>query len=257
MALRSYRTFQALVMAALGLFLLNLVWNGNVLLYINRRFVILVALASLGLLLLSQMALRERPAVGEEEADAHAHADHDHAHEQDHDHAERPNGWNLWWLALPVILGLLIPPRALNTSALANRGVNTRAPLTASRAAEASTLQLPSRQRTVLDWIRVFNYSSNPAEFADQEVDVTGFVYHDASLPAGQFLVGRFTMTCCVADASAIGVAVRWPQANALSENGWVRVRGTIQIQAGQKAPVIAATAVESIPEPENPYLYP
>jgi hypothetical protein len=37
MSLRAYRTFQGLVLAALGLFLLSKLWDGSVLLYINQR----------------------------------------------------------------------------------------------------------------------------------------------------------------------------------------------------------------------------
>jgi hypothetical protein len=60
MSLRAYRTFQGLVLAALGLFLLSKLWDGSVLLYINQRFVWLVVFAAIGLVILSQVILQNR-----------------------------------------------------------------------------------------------------------------------------------------------------------------------------------------------------
>jgi putative membrane protein len=95
--------------------------------------------------------------------------------------------------------------------------------------------------------------------FDGQQADVVGFVYHDARLAEGQFLVGRFTVTCCVADAAAIGMIVIWPPAQALPANAWVRVRGAVSAATldGRPIPLIAAESVEQVAEPDNPYLYP
>ena len=49
-----YTTFQGLITAGLGFWLLLRVWDGTILFYINQRFVLLVLLAALGLLLLAQ-----------------------------------------------------------------------------------------------------------------------------------------------------------------------------------------------------------
>jgi putative membrane protein len=91
-------------------------------------------------------------------------------------------------------------------------------------------------------------------------VDVTGFIYHDIRLKEGEFMVGRFALTCCVADALAVGLVVTtWPGASQLPDNGWVRVQGTIIPYAldNQVIPGIKAQNVESIPEPQQPYLFP
>ncbi len=252
MTLRSYRTFQALLLAALGLFLLDKVWSGAVLLYINRRFVLLVMLAGLLCVALAQVVLRARPAVGEEDgSDLPADiVDHEHAH-------PRPSGANLLWLLIPVVLGFLIPARPLGANALATRGVNTSAPLTVAAGQTANTLALPAADRTVLDWIRVFRSTGDLRTLAGQAVNVTGFVFHDPALPDRRFLVGRFTITCCVADAAALGMTVDWAGAGELRENSWVRVRGEIALDEDTREPYIRATHVETIPEPDNPYLYP
>ncbi|MEA4906063.1 MAG: TIGR03943 family protein [Anaerolineaceae bacterium] len=268
MGLRTYRTFQALVLAALGLFLLQRVWSGSVLLYINQRFVLLVLFASIGFLVLSQTVLRERPLPGaaddddpaqaqEEAGEEHEHDGHEHEH--DHDHSGQDMRWGLWLVALPVILGLLVPVRSLGTSALANRGITTDSPLTVQNGSEVVSLGLTPEQRTILDWIRTFNYADDPDEFTGQGADVTGFVYHDPRLSAGRFMVGRFSITCCVADALALGMVVAWPDAGSLPDNQWVRVHGNIEVieMSGEKLPMIQAEQIEYIDEPDQPYLYP
>jgi putative membrane protein len=258
MNLRAYRTFQGLVLAALGLFLLSKLWDGSVLLYINQRFVWLVVFAAIGLVILSQVVLQNRPPAEETEDTLNDHAGHEHhaGHDHDDEH-ERVSGWNLWWLALPVLLGVLVPARPLGASALATRGITTNAPLTAQ--GNLVSLDLPAGERNVLDWNRTINYASDPEQYNGEAADVSGFVYHDPRLEEGQFLVGRFTITCCVADAFAIGMVVHWPDTEHLSDNVWVRVQGTIAVTEadGQRIPSILATSVEQIPQPPQPYLYP
>lgn len=118
---------------------------------------------------------------------------------------------------------------------------------------------LAPEARTVLDWLRAFDVAADPTQLDGAPADVIGFVYHDPRLEAGQFLVARFTVSCCVADAFVLGVAVDWPRADELESNGWVRVRGPIYASTvdGQMLPRIAAEQVESVPMPEQPYLYP
>jgi len=81
MSTRTYRTFQALIFGALGIFLLARILEGKILLYINQRFVFLVLAGALGFMLIAQVLLASRPGV-----EAHDHEqDHDHNHDHDHD----------------------------------------------------------------------------------------------------------------------------------------------------------------------------
>lgn len=74
----------------------------------------------------------------------------------------------------------------------------------------------------------------------------------------GLLWLARFTLTCCVADAAAIGMIVRWPAAAELATNGWVRVQGPVQLGEleGRRMPVIEAHSVEAVPPPDRPYIY-
>jgi uncharacterized repeat protein (TIGR03943 family) len=114
--------------------------------------------------------------------------------------------------------------------------------------------------RNVLDWVRAFNNSANVDEFSGQPADLIGFVYRDIRFkdPA-QFMIARFAISCCVADASAIGVITQWPGAAKLAQDNWVHVKGKFAVQTfdGQRTPVLVADTVDPTSQPEHPYLYP
>jgi putative membrane protein len=253
METRRTRTFQALILAVMGLFLLEKVWSGKILLYINQRFVILVVLAGIGLIALAQAVFLERNDLTrpDQESDggepdlqpAHAHG----------------SKTQLAWLLVPLVVGLVVPARALNASGLATRGIQLAAPFQVQAVSGTAALETPAGNRTVLDWIRAFAESGDPRALANEPADVIGFVYHDPRLQAGQFLLGRFTVACCIADAAAIGLVVNWKDAAALQTNAWVRVKGVIQAGQldGQGVPELQAEQVSPIPEPDQPYLFP
>jgi putative membrane protein len=123
----------------------------------------------------------------------------------------------------------------------------------------ASAFTKPPLERNILDWMREFNKSSTPAAFNGQEADVVGFVYREPSFAENQFMVARFTISCCVADSSAIGLPVHVDNAAQYSDGQWVRIKGTFE--AGEfrehRLPILQAAAIEVIAEPEQPYLYP
>ena len=265
MSLRTQRALQALILAGLGLLLLEKIWSGTLFFYINQRFVVLVLLAAVGLLGLASTVFprRANPAGAAEEPDARDHASHGLApgealHSRAASASSAVSGWSLVILAIPIIVGVLVPPRPLGASAIANKGLNTTTPLSAGGSAPVQ-LDMAPTDRSVLDWLRAFNAAGGPAELAGQAADVIGFVYRDPHLPADEFLVSRFAVTCCSADATAVGLLVRWPGAAGLADNVWVRVRGPVvaAAYAGRGIPRIVAEAVDGVEAPGQPYLYP
>ncbi|MEW6180909.1 MAG: TIGR03943 family protein [Chloroflexota bacterium] len=242
MTLRVVRSFQALLMALLGLYLLSRVWNGSILLYINQRFVILAFFAGLCMIILAQVLYKGR-----------------HSALGDHENRGENAPTSLWWVMVPIVIGFLIPPRPLSPSAVNNRGMMIDAPLSARIEDTSQILELSPTERTVLDWIRLFSYSEDVTPYIGQPADVTGFVFYDGRLNSNQFMVGRFTITCCVADATALGIIVQYPEAAVLKEHSWVRVTGTVDIfeRDGRQYPIIIAETVQPVPQPEQPYLFP
>ena len=250
MEARRFRTFQALILALTGFFLLEKVWSGKILLYINQRFVLLILIAGIVLIACAQFIFQERKKSETEENEVQG---------SNLPTLSPGSRVNLIWMVIPLLLGMFVPARALGTSAISNRGITVSSPFTIQGATNTQALDRPAEQRTVLDWIRAFHAQSDPHSLDGETVDVIGFVYHDPRLKTDQFLIGRYAISCCIADATAIGITVNWGQSGALQDNNWVRVQGTLSASVldGQPVPVIAADQVNPITEPDQPYLFP
>jgi putative membrane protein len=241
---RSYRTFQALILGGLGVFLLACISAGTILFYINQRFVILVLGGAILLILLAQVVLQAR---NNETGPSHEHEEHAHL-----------ASTSIWLLGIPLLIGVLVPQRPLGASAVALRGLQGGASLIGR---SANPLSSPPAQRDVLDWMRVVESIPDQEAFnnlSGQPADLIGFVYRDGTTPSGSFYVARFDITCCVADATAIGLRIDWPGGDNLAENAWVRVKGSVEprVENGRRELIIRAVSVESIPMPEQPYLF-
>jgi uncharacterized repeat protein (TIGR03943 family) len=165
----------------------------------------------------------------------------------------------LWLLALPLLVAVLVPQRPLGASAASLRGVRADVPFSQNLGQDALALAIPAQERNVLEWMNVFAATADLNVLEGQPVDVTGFVYRDGRMRADQFVVTRFSVTCCVADAAAIGLDVSGQAAAQVLDSGWVRVRGKLRInKIGQRLlPNVEAESVEAIQAPEQPYLFP
>jgi len=245
MSLRLYRFFQALLLLALCVFLLDKLVSGKLSLYINIRY---APLTVFGIVVLAMMALTlfRDPKTDHDPQDSH------------HGHTHAFSTQALVILFIPLLIAFLIPARPLDAGAASTRGMNVSAPLISS-SSQSRQFEAAADTRNILDWIRIFNSGTDPTPYLGQTAHVTGFVYHDPRLPANQFIVSRFVITCCAADASAIGMIVTWDGSHGLKDSAWVEVKGPVQsVQlGGQPIPLIQAVLVQSFEQPQQPYLYP
>ena len=97
-----------------------------------------------------------------------------------------------------------------------------------------------------------------------QEVKVSGFVFRNAAYGDTYFLVTRFVVSCCVADANVLGLLVSVPAEVAsalpqLNDDQWVEVNGTFAANTvdGWHMPIVVAQRITPIAVPNQPYLYP
>lgn len=235
------RHVKALILAGMALFLGSRLLGGSLFFYINQRFAWLTLLAVVGAAVLA--------------ASYYARPDQDSAHEE-HTHATL--GWiGLLLVALPVLLGLTIPPKPLGASAMDNRDVQVGT-LTSVQAPENAALLTPPEERNIVDWLKAFKLADSAERFDGQEAQVLGFVYRDDRFEADTFMVSRFIVSCCVADASPVGLIVRWPEAPSLDEDQWVNVRGRFEVGEfdGTVMPILVADDIAPTDAPEHPYLY-
>jgi uncharacterized repeat protein (TIGR03943 family) len=227
---------------AMGVYMVALVFSGNVVNYVNGRFAWLSLLAGTGFLVLAAHALaqlRSAPAAA-------VHGDHVHG---------PTSPLALALLTLPLLLGVMVPSQPLGASAVSGD-------LTANAGIGEPAAPPPEQgvRWTVVDWLRAFYYSERPERLNGRDADVIGFVYRKPGDPVGHFRVARFLMSCCSADSVAVGLPVAWDGADALAVDTWVRVQGTLQVRTfgGDTLPVIQASGVDdTVGRPSQPYLYP
>lgn len=249
MNLRNYRRLQGWTLVSLGSFLAGLFLTGRLNWYIHERFLPLTLSGILGVFLLGFGLLRAAR-VSETE---------NHFHEEDagHEHGRPPSIGLLAAAIFPLVIGILFPAQPLSTAALVGKGVNAAPPVLNQSAPQQ--FDLLDQERTILEWSRLFNSQLDPASYLGQKASVLGFIYRDPSLPPGQFLLSRFVIVCCTADALALGMVVEWESAASLQNDDWVKVKGPVQVITlnGQRLPLIQAESVEAVAPPSQPYLYP
>ncbi|MRH43589.1 TIGR03943 family protein [Aquibacillus halophilus] len=101
--------------------------------------------------------------------------------------------------------------------------------------------------------------SMNLEKYEGKEIVLNGFVYKEEGLKDNQFVLARFIITHCVADAGVTGFLSELDEAVDLQEDTWLEAKGTIAIQEynGVDLPMIKITEWKKIEELEQPYIYP
>lgn len=256
------RLIKALLLVGMGVFLYGRIAGGTLSYYINERFMGYTLFAALGLLGVGLFYLFGRRHATE-------HTDHDHAHDHGHDHShghshEHGHSHGLSWggallIAMPVLLGLLVPPQPLGVSALANREVSLNLEGSAMPAAVRAASQKSPRDRNILEWWQTFQATGDFDSLVGQEAQVIGFVYRDGGHGDDVFMATRFLVSCCVADAMVAALVVQWPETDQLENDQWVEVEGVFVRSTLDtwQPPVLVATRVTPVEIPRQPYLYP
>ena len=155
-------------------------------------------------------------------------------------------------MVLPVILITVLPPQTLGA-------------FSASKKAKASvSLSSIYGQITATSPITLFSIAAGQtstegaqalAKRAGSDVDFIGFVSTDSTTKADEFLLTRYVITCCVADATIVQVRVVNVTPGVAAVNDWVEVTGPIY-PLGREV-ILNANSVKQVPRPSTPYLTP
>jgi uncharacterized repeat protein (TIGR03943 family) len=155
--------------------------------------------------------------------------------------------WNRGWAlsALLAIAVLALPPNPSFSDLAANRNSDL------GEAVELDFL-LPPSQRSLTDWVRLLRSQPDPALYAGDPVAISGFVL---TQPDGPPQLGRLLVRCCLADATPIGLPVRWPAGATPPADQWLAVEGTMGVEtiAGQPRSVVLPSRIRPIPRPARP----
>jgi putative membrane protein len=232
---------KSFILVSMAFYFVFLIFSGKLSNYINLRFAWLSYLAVIVFLLLGLWNLF-RLTTGRYRIISHSNA-------------HLPISWGgILLMAMPLLFAVLLPSEPLGADAIS--GDLSLAPI-GGVSAEAR-YNLPPLERNVLDWLRAFEEASNPAELNGLPVDIVAFVYREANMSANQFMAARFTLSCCVADAFAIGMPVESTNAEDFADGQWIRIQGSLQAGEfrGESVPIIIPSSIEPVEPPDNPYLY-
>jgi putative membrane protein len=164
----------------------------------------------------------------------------------------RREAWMLGFVVLPVVIILAMPPATLGTYAAGRRSSFVGAGVAASSG------NLDSGTITLIDVAAAQSSKQGQAALqrhAGDPVSFEGLVTTDPGAGPGEFLLTRFIITCCVADATIAQVKVVDGPPGQLPDNSWVRVTGKLYPLGSEV--LIDASEVTPIPQPAQPYLTP
>jgi uncharacterized repeat protein (TIGR03943 family) len=155
-------------------------------------------------------------------------------------------------IVLPVVVVLVLPPTALGSYAASRRSASAGGFVAAS-GEEISQGPLELVDVAASSWSR--DAMRALVRRAGSQVDFVGFVTRPSGLPEDEFVLTRFIISCCVADALSVQVRVVGVEPGAFAEDQWVRVRGTFYPVGGEM--LVDASEVRAVPRPSSPYLNP
>lgn len=153
-------------------------------------------------------------------------------------------------MVVPVLLITILPPATLGSFSADKRSAVAGAGFSASAGDIATgdlTLVDVATAQTTPEGERAL------AKRAGEHVDFIGFVTRYADTPADEFLLTRYVVSCCVADATVAQVRVVNVTPGAFADNEWVEVTGTIY-PIGREV-IVNASTIQDVTRPERPYL--
>ena len=158
----------------------------------------------------------------------------------------------LGFITLPVVIVLVLPPASLGSFAAARRSSLVGAGFTGGDA------DIGRGEVTLVDVASGLRSNAGMRALVDRagaEVSFVGFVARDQGMPADEFLLTRFLVSCCAADALSVQVRVVGAPPGQLSTDDWVRVDGNMYPLGGEV--IVDASGVEKVSRPKHPYLSP
>jgi uncharacterized repeat protein (TIGR03943 family) len=164
-------------------------------------------------------------------------------------------------VALPLVAGLVLAPKPLDSSALGGGDAARLALAWGGRSdgPAAAAAPVPPTE-PVEDFPALLRYLHQAgAGGVGQPVRALGIVARSPSLAANEFVLLRYAMVHCVADAQPVALVVTAPADGGWATDQWVEIDGTLGAleHDGERLVSIAATRVAPAAEPNEPYLAP
>jgi uncharacterized repeat protein (TIGR03943 family) len=156
---------------------------------------------------------------------------------------------------LPLLLGLLVAPKALGSSALGGESASALVLAFARQSSATRDVSASEPIQDVADLIAFLRRSGDAG--IGQRVHAIGLVAHSSDLQANEFVLLRYSIVHCVADAQPVGLLIVAPNEATWSTDQWVEIDGALgsRERDGDQLVSIVADRVAPTDEPTNPYL--
>ena len=114
---------------------------------------------------------------------------------------------------------------------------------------------LPPAQRSLTDWVRLLRSQPDPQLFDGDPVRISGFVL---PLPGQPPQLARLLVRCCLADATPVGLPVRWPASGPPPQaDQWLAIEGRMAVERQQGGDgqhlVVVPERIRAIARPARP----
>jgi putative membrane protein len=226
---------QYLTLLILGIYILALYFTNRLTLLIHERYVIFTALGGAILTVVAIFGLfnlyKSKPKLGNNFGDE-------------------------LFVSIIILLICFVPLKSLSSQSF-----NLRSSTNTVKLSEADKTNIESKIKfeidtnkfSLYDWVKAKSINDNNL-FKDKEFTAIGFIS-----PAGnnRFTLSRFILSCCVVDATPVGVLVEYNYSSLYSANDWVEIQGkfTLKTINDKQEPVVIPTKITKVNQPENVYL--
>jgi uncharacterized repeat protein (TIGR03943 family) len=272
--------FRGLLLMVLSLYFLKLSHSGDIHFLVSDTIARIVPFTAIPLFLVScavvLFSIKKHPFTSHHQSHQAQHGENG---ECGHDH-KSPQSFLGKLTVSVLLLSLAIAydwhPRAIGSEMIKKTPVPqtfaTNSFTTNNRNLTNSVSMVAKQQNEESEASLAMKLQADPKTYIGKRVSLDGFVYHPPELPPNYFILTRYFVFCCIADAYPIGITVRSQDTIQLKNDTWVHVSGVIQTKpfpildqieptnwypSDVKKPVIVADSVQVIPTPDKPYMMP
>ncbi|MEP7104057.1 MAG: TIGR03943 family protein [Candidatus Dojkabacteria bacterium] len=157
-----------------------------------------------------------------------------------------------------ISLGLVLPSQALSSNIADQRADNLNTVSVTSGQDITKNFSTGTKNYGIGDWIASLNFNPDPNFYKGKEVEVVGFIFTPKIIDADtEFLIGRFVIRCCAADATPVGLKVKFKWNDKFKAGDWVKVTGIFEVSEnnGNEDLYINPVNVEPTNIPNKPYI--
>lgn len=242
-----------LILLCFAIFYFKIIWNNEIIRYVHPRIIPFAILGMITMFVIAVFLITDRFNMKK----------------------RKIRFKNYIFFIIPIIMMFFMQSTSANSSIKAD-DISTNITLYSNNSKIDSSLQETLgndqdeadnlyRQNNIIE-VNTDNFVSsidklidNVDDYKDQEIEITGFVYKNASLKSNEFIVGRFVMACCAADLQVEGIKCDINGLNSYDSDTWVKLSGKIKTETVnyEVEPVIVVEHIEKDPNPNTQYLYP